>query len=157
MNHGNSSETVGGWGVWPVAYSPVTFRPEALRGADGARSATIDYQLTRRHLLAELKRGRLGRVDVCDAHTELLRAAANVGELTEVDCPVCEEQKLINVSYVFGGRLPSFGRCITKPSELTAFNRQQGEYACYVVEICVGCRWNHLLRVFRLGRGVASA
>lgn len=135
----------------------MTFRPNAIRGADGARSATIDYQLTRRHLLAEVKRGRLGRVDVCDAHPELLRAAENVGELTDIDCPVCEEQKLINVSYVFGGRLPSFGRCITKPAELTAFNRQQGEYACYVVEICVGCRWNHLLRVFRLGRGVARA
>src|SRR5207245_3451809 len=54
---------------------PMSFRPEALRGSQPGAPGQIDYRLSRRHVLAELRRGRLGRPDVCDAHPELMRAA----------------------------------------------------------------------------------
>ena len=144
---------------WPGAAGTlcgVSFRPDAIRGAAGEGSGTIDYRLARRHLLAEFQRGRLSRIDLCDAHPELVRAAENVGEQTEQDCPICAERPLVHVSYVFGARLPAHGRCITTKTELNRFARQQGDYACYVVEVCTQCRWNHLARMFRLGRARAG-
>lgn len=128
------------------------FRPDQMRGS-GPGGGQIDYRLARRHLIAEHKRGRLARNEVCDAHPELMRAAREVGDATRTDCPICEEEKLHLVSYVFGPRLPSFGRCITKRSELQAFARRAGSYTCYVVEVCPSCGWNHLARTWSLGRG----
>jgi hypothetical protein len=135
----------------------VSFRAAAIKGADDARSGQVDYRLARRHLINEHKRGRLGRRDVCDAHPELIRAAAEVGTPMPEPCPICEESSLVSLTYVFGGRLPAFGRCITKAKELDQFSKQRGEYTCYVVEVCAECRWNHLIRVFRVGRPATTA
>ncbi len=132
----------------------VSFRPDEMRGARSG--GQIDYRLARRHLIAEFRRGRLARNEVCDAHPELLRAAREVGDVTGIDCPICEDHKLVLVSYVFGPRLPAFGRCITKRSEIEAFNRRAGTYTCYVVEVCPDCGWNHLARTWPLGRGDAA-
>lgn len=133
------------------------FRVNALRGAtDDAQPGTIEYKLARRHLVNEFRRGRLGKRDVCDAHPELIRAATSVGSPMAETCPICDESSLVSVSYVFGGRLPSFGRCVTKAKELDQFAKQRGDYACYVVEVCPACRWNHLIRMFRLGRGSST-
>lgn len=130
----------------------MTFRPDVVRGSGDEAPGSVDYRLARRHLINEFKRGRLSRLDICDAHPELIRAAVNVGAVQEEVCPICEESPLMNVSYVFGGRLPSFGRCITKASEIAHFRRQTGPYTCYVVEVCSNCRWNHLAKLFQLGR-----
>lgn len=127
------------------------FSPDEMHGA--RPGGEIDYRLARRHLIAEHKRGRLARHEVCDAHPELLRAARQVGEATNADCPICTEHKLVLVSYVFGPRLPSFGRCVTKKAEIAAFNRRTGTYTVYVVEVCPDCGWNHLARTWILGRG----
>ena len=141
-----------GWRGRRPSLSAVSFRANALRGADAGHSGTIEYKLARRHLVNEFRRGRLGRRDVCDAHPELIRAADAVGAKLVEPCPICDEASLVSVSYVFGGRLPSFGRCITKVKELDQFAKQRGDYSCYVVEVCTSCRWNHLIRMFRLGR-----
>lgn len=131
------------------------FRPDQVRGASG-QSGTIDFRLVRRHLVAEYRRGRLSRLDVCDAHPDLIRAAENLGKPTPETCPICEERQLVHVSYVFGGRLPASGRCVADLKELNKLSRQYDELACYVVEVCPACRWNHLARTFRLGRSNAS-
>ena len=52
----------------------------------------IDYRLARNMVVSEFRKGRLSRLDVCDAHPELLRAARNVGEPAIQDCPVCEQE-----------------------------------------------------------------
>jgi Family of unknown function (DUF5318) len=130
----------------------MSFRPEAVRGAAENRSGTIDYRLARRHLINEYKRGRLSRLDVCDAHPELIRAARHVGTPRDEQCPICEEHQLVDVSYVFGAKLPSHGRCISDRKELLKFGKLEGPFACYVVEVCPDCRWNHLARMFQLGR-----
>lgn len=126
----------------------MTFRPQSVRGAD--TPGEIDYRLARQSILSEYRKGRLARHEICDAHPELVRAAREVGEDSSITCPVCEEVPVRLVSYVFGPRLPAFGRCITSRRELQALAAKRGEHACYVVEVCPNCSWNHLARTFLL-------
>ena len=138
----------------------VSFGPESLqaRGAgQAARPGEVDYRLVRKHTLDEFRRGRLGRLDVCDAHPELLRAARNVGEARSEDCPICDEPSLTLVSFAFGARLPAHGRCITTRKELTQLKRGPQESTCYVVEVCTACAWNQLIRSFKLGNSRAAS
>lgn len=114
----------------------------------------IDYRLARQSVIESFRRGRLAQHEVCDAHPELRRAAAQVAEATSQVCPICVDDNVVLVSYVFGPRLPSFGRCITTRKELAAFARKArrgGDYTCYVIEVCPSCSWNHLARTFHLG------
>lgn len=113
----------------------------------------IDYRLARRAVLRDWRLGRLSRLDVCDAHPELLRAARHVGEETAQECPICEKTNLRLVSYVYGDGLKGAnGRCITHAAELERLGRACDEFACYVVEVCTECSWNHLARSYLLGR-----
>lgn len=130
----------------------MAFGPRSFNGADRGVGGEIDYRLARQHLIAEFRRGRLAQHEVCDAHPELIRAAKEVARPTTEDCPICEEHQLVLVSYVFGPKLPAFGRCITTAKELKGFTKRssEGTYACYVVEVCPSCHWNHLARTFIL-------
>jgi hypothetical protein len=121
------------------------------------QSGEIDYRLARRSRITAFKKGRLSRQDVCDAHPDLVRAARNVGEPTDEPCPICDEADLVHVSYVFGPRQPPSGRCVTSAAELRKVARGVGaakrDLACYVVEVCPACSWNHLARVFLVAPG----
>jgi hypothetical protein len=102
-------------------------------------------------LINQVRLGRVSRAEVCDAHPELIRAARNVGTETTADCPVCEDDKLRIVTYVFGHGLSAAGRCVSTKKELRLLAVQaRGELTAYVVEACPGCRWHHLLRVLPL-------
>src|SRR5260370_2535005 len=117
------------------------FRPGAVRGAQprgGTGRGQSNCRLARNSVVSEFQRGRLSRIDVCDAHPELLRAARNVGQQTHEDCPICEEAKVVLVSYAFGSGLPPSGRCICTPQELAKISRR-AEIPCYVVEVCPDC------------------
>jgi hypothetical protein len=118
----------------------MSFRPDSLRGATagGQLTGQVDYRLARNAIVSEFKKGRLSRLDVCDAHPELLRAAVNVGEDTQEECPICEQAKVRLVSYVFGRGLPASGRMVTSKDELR------------IVEVCPRCSWNHLARTIAL-------
>ena len=130
------------------------FRPEAIRGAGpGGAGASIDYRLARLAVVSEYRKGRLARHEVCDAHPELRRAAAQASEPTAMECPICEEANVVLVTYAFGARLPASGRCITAKGELAKLAKGRAELSCYVVEVCPSCSWNHLARTFLLGRG----
>ena len=124
------------------------FGPGEIRGATPGLPGEIDYRLARRHLISEYKKGRLAQHEVCDAHPELVRAAREASEPTSMRCPICEDDQIVLVTYVFGPRLPSHGRCITTKKELQAFAKRPGEFAAYVVEVCPSCSWNHLARTF---------
>ena len=128
----------------------MSFRPEAQRGVGAGREAAghVDYRLARNMVVSEFHKGRLSRLDVCDAHPELLRAAINVGAHTSEDCPICDTEKLRLVSYVFGPRLPASGTCVTSKQELAKLSRGRRDLTCYVVEVCSNCSWNHLTRSF---------
>ena len=106
-----------------------------------------DYALARRAVLRDLQRGAVTRLDVCDAHPELLRAGRNIGEVAPNRCPVCGEDNVRYVSYVYGEKLKQAnGRAISDTSELLKLGASCDEFACYDVEVCLDCRWNHLSR-----------
>lgn len=124
----------------------MAFSVGALRGGT-ERRGIVDHRLARRMLINQVRSGRLGREYVCDAHPELIRAARNVGTATSTRCPICDEDDLRLVTYVFGHRLPAHGRCVSTAKELRQLGRRGDELTAYVVEACVECRWHHLLRV----------
>jgi hypothetical protein len=127
------------------------FRPAAL--GDRLHAGQVDYRLARRQVLDEFRRGRLGRLDVCDAHPELVRNGQHLGTPTAEPCPVCETDGLVHVTYVFGPRMPASGRCVSSTRELARYARQREPLTAYEVEVCLECAWHHLLRAFPLGGG----
>lgn len=130
----------------------MSFRPDFLRGsALNPLPGQIDYRLARNAVVGEFRKGRLSRLDVCDAHPELLRAARNVGEATTERCPICQEDRVVHVSFVFGSRLPPGGRCVSSPREMAKLAHRVSEVACYVVEVCPTCSWNHLAKMLVVG------
>lgn len=134
----------------PLTSGAVSFGPQAIRDAGANRGGAIDYRLARQALVSEFKKGRLAEHEVCDAHPELVRAARELGDPTSQECPICEETPVVLVSYVFGPRLPSHGRCISEKGELAKLARRSGSFTCYVIEVCPNCSWNHLARTFPL-------
>ena len=137
----------------------MSFLPKAgPRGASPVRVlGNVDYRLARNMVVTEYRKGRLSRLDICDAHPELLRAAADAGEDSTEDCPICEEAKLRLVSYVFGPKLPASGRCVASKKELAKLARPGKDLACYVVEVFPGCAWNYLAQAFSLTSKSASS
>jgi hypothetical protein len=130
----------------------VSFGPAAIRGVQSVpvpAGGQVTYRLARNSVISEFQKGRLSRLDVCDAHPELVRAARSVGEATTEPCPICEENDLVHVSYAFGSGLPAQGKLITSAADLSrAARASTSDVACYVVEVCPGCSWNHLSRTY---------
>ncbi len=119
--------------------------------------AGIDYRLMRETTLAAWRKGKVSVSELCDAQPELRRNAEFCGRSLESPCPVCESDGLVEVTYVFGPRLPGHGRCVTSDKEMTRLNARKQELRGYVVEVCPDCGWNHLTRSRSLGGCAASA
>jgi hypothetical protein len=118
----------------------------------------VDYTLRKRSVLDDLRRGSLDRLDVCDAHPELIRVARNIG--TEVDrpCPVCSACSLKQVRYVFGSQLKHLsGRAVYPQDWELELSEQFDEFRCYAVEVCIDCCWNHLAACYLMGRRFGSS
>ena len=128
-----------------------SFGSTSLRGVSSLRGGLVDHRMARRATINVVHRGRLGREEVCDAHPELMRAARSVGKRTETPCPICSEDNLVLVTYVFGPKLPSHGRLAADNKELAQFHRRAEEYTAYVVEACCSCRWHYLVRALPIG------
>ena len=129
----------------------MSFRPDSI-GVAPRPAGLVDYRLARNAIVKEYRRGRLRKIDVCDAQAELLRNAAYCGRPAPEPCPICETDSMVLVTYVFGDRMPASGRCILKGEELAKLDRAVEERYAYVVEVCGGCSWNHLVRSFPIGR-----
>jgi Family of unknown function (DUF5318) len=112
----------------------------------------VDYSLRKRAVLRELLAGRIGTYDVCDASPYLKNAARFHGEPTEERCPICRSENLIHVHYIYGDELKqSAGQARTR-AELPVLAMTLREFQVFVVEVCPGCDWNHLVEQFLLGR-----
>jgi Zn ribbon nucleic-acid-binding protein len=116
-----------------------------------ASGAVVEYGLVRHALLAALAAGTISREDVCDAHPELVRAATHLGRKSGETCPVCDGAELVEVTYVFGARLPAGGACPATRAELTKLERREEPVQCYAVEVCVNCSFHHLARKWTAG------
>jgi len=119
--------------------------PEPV-GEPGRTAAPVDYRLARAATLNAWRDGDLTRAQICDAQPELRRNAEFCGTVTQRECPVCEKTMLVEVTYVFGPRLPKHGRCVTTAKEMRRIEGRSGTFRGYVVEVCNGCGWNHLAR-----------
>ena len=129
--------------------SSVRNGPQSSWGVGGLpRPGRIEYRLIRESIVKEYRRGRLGRPEVCDAQPELLRVAKNLGRETDTECPICEHEQLVHVTFAFGPVLPPGGLPLADLRDLgRRAARGSADVACYVVEVCTGCAWNHLLSV----------
>ncbi len=111
----------------------------------------IDYALARRSVLRDFRRGMLTTLDVCDAHPELIRVATNYGKPTDRDCPICADSDvrspLVEVNYLYGDGLKNKnGRPVTEFNQLEEAKGAGKSFHNYLVEVCVECRWNFLIR-----------
>lgn len=119
-------------------------------------AATIDYRMSKRALLRQVRRGLVSRMDVCDAHPELVRAAKHIGERSREECPVCGSEGLRLVLFTYGKALKRSNGWPRRSDELRQLRASVDEFMCYIVEVCLDCSWNHLVRSFSTGRRVAG-
>ncbi len=137
-----------------VISSGRSFDPHRPPGMIGP---VVDYTLARRSAISSLRRGRLATSDVCDAHPELIRAAKNIGHVREEVCPICSHETIRWVQYVYGEELKrNSGRVVYPEEWLDELVRNHDEFTCYVVEVCLDCSWNHLVRSYMAGRRFRS-
>src|SRR5213592_509232 len=90
--------SVMGWEPAPPSPSRARKALHAARRGLGV----VDYTLAKRALLREFRSGLLSRLEICDAHPELIRAAKNTGSPVRRPCPVCRSQELCLMAYVYG-------------------------------------------------------
>ena len=112
----------------------------------------VDYSLRKRALLREVLAGRVGTHEVCDASPYLKSAARFHGEPTELRCPICRQENLTLVHYIYGDELRQSAGQARSLAELSALAATLREFQVYVVEVCRSCDWNHLIEQFLLGR-----
>ena len=111
-----------------------------------ADEARVDYRLQRRIALSRLSVGNRALEDPCDAHPLLIRAAKHLGEPRGERCPVCHDVELVTLQYVFLQSGPaSQGGRVVEAARLGKYAERYGDLTVYEVEVCVGCRWNHLM------------
>lgn len=111
----------------------------------------VDYALRRRALLAEVKSGRTGLSDVCDASPYLIRAAKFHGVPTQISCPLCRKETLTHVFWVYGDEIKHLSGSARLPVELEKMAGEFGEFDVHQVEVCRTCSWNHLVASFVMG------
>ena len=112
----------------------------------------VDFSLRRRALLREVHSGRVGTYEVCDASPYLKSAAKFHGEPTEERCPICRKENLTLVHYIYGDELKQSSGQARRLAELPVMAMTLREFQVYVVEVCRGCGWNHLVEQYLLGR-----
>ncbi|MEX0833577.1 MAG: DUF5318 family protein [Actinomycetota bacterium] len=122
--------------------------PAKKPGRKKSPLGVVDYTLAKRALLRDFRRGMISQFEICDAHPELIRAAKHVGERASRECPVCQERGLRLLAYVYGEDLKrDNGRVWALDKALVLAASHRGA-ACYVVEVCTSCSWNHLSEAF---------
>lgn len=118
---------------------------------DVTRVQRMDHRLQRRALLREVREGLRGLDDVRDAHPDLVRAGVHIGTEVADACPLCDRDTLRQVSYVFerhGARTGS-GRALPADA-LQRHADRHGDLKVFLVEVCVACRWHHLVESYKL-------
>ncbi|MBC3194555.1 DUF5318 family protein [Pseudonocardia sp. C8] len=113
----------------------------------------VDYALQRRALLADVRTGRVGPDEVCDAGAYLHRAARFHGTTVDEPCPMCRKEPLAQVSWVFGESLRHVSGSARSAADLEQLAGHHPEFTVHVVEVCRTCGWNHLVRSYVLGTG----
>jgi hypothetical protein len=114
--------------------------------------STVDYSLAKRSLLRDVYANRVGVYEVCDASPYLKSAARFHGDPTDERCPICRRENLTRVNYIYGDELKASAGQARSGAELPILAMTLREFQVYVVEVCRGCGWNHLIEQYLLGR-----
>ncbi|WP_018254956.1 DUF5318 domain-containing protein [Salinispora mooreana] len=117
----------------------------------------VDYSLRKRAALRDLRANRVGPDDLCDASPYLKNAARFHGEPTDERCPICRSENLTRVHYIYGDELRQSAGQARRLVELPALAMTLREFQVFVVEVCLGCGWNHLIEQYLLGRDGLAA
>jgi hypothetical protein len=109
----------------------------------------VDYTLKRRSVLRDLRAGRISSYDACDAHPEITRIARLSGVETTRSCPICGKSWLKHLHFVYGDELGELsGRLLPVDTIWNKLPEEYASFVCYVVEVCVDCSWNHMVRSY---------
>ena len=112
----------------------------------------VNHSLRKRAGLRDLLTNRVGPLDVCDASPYLKNAARFHGEPTDERCPICRSENLTHVHYIYGDELRQSAGQARTLAELPPLAMTLREFQVFVVEVCLGCDWNHLIEQYLLGR-----
>ena len=119
---------------------------------------TRNHQLDRRRLLAEYRRGDISAEELRQSSRRLIDAADFHGEPQDRPCPLCGKRTLKNVIWIFGDNLGKIAGTARSRREVEALAETYGDITAHIVEVCVHCRWNVLLRemLARVGSGTSK-
>ena len=104
----------------------------------------VSHEWERAATLRELRAGRITQESVCDADFLLCAAATHHGVDVTRACPICEGA-LRNTRWVYGETLGRRAGSARSEQEIAEFVAEGLEFTVHTVEVCIGCRWNHLL------------
>lgn len=104
----------------------------------------VSHEWERAATLRELRAGRITQESVCDADFLLRAAATHHGVDATRACPICGDA-LRNTRWVYGETLGRRAGSARSEQEIAEFVAEGLEFTVHTVEVCIGCRWNHLL------------
>ncbi len=115
------------------------------------RRGEVNHRMQRHAVLRAVRTGEVSRASACDAHRELVRAGTHIGDPAGEPCPVCGADRLRHVRYVFTGRRSGKrgegGRAVPADKWETTLQKL-GDVKVFLVEVCIECRWHHLLESY---------
>lgn len=119
-----------------------------------SKRGEVSFAPLRAKALQSLRRPTLETENYCDADPILLRSAQYYGEPAGRSCPICKNENLKVLSFIFGNQLGQYSGRIKSTSELIEMQTEYGEFLVRVVEVCDNCHWNFLVYSYLLGDGV---
>ncbi|MBP3088224.1 hypothetical protein EML15_03555 [Corynebacterium sp. sy017] len=105
----------------------------------------ISHKLQRLQVLQAWRGGHIRREEICDADFILVTAAQHHGFSAPYQCPICANNQLLFVYWVYGdelGRISSSARTL---KEIQEYVEKGKSFSIHTVEVCPVCRWNHVL------------
>ena len=116
---------------------------------------SIDYRFARRQLLRRFRAGELARNDVCDAQSELLRIGTNCSRRRRCRARCARDRPCGWCGSCSARGCRPVAAVVEDRAELAKLAERYGgrpPARTYTVEVCLECRWNHLIEVVPLPR-----
>lgn len=105
----------------------------------------VSHRWRRQALLRAFKEGEIPRENLCDADFLLVAAATHHGYDVDRACPVCGRGSLREVRWIYHERLGRRSGTARSEEEIAEIIKTVPNITVHLVEVCVQCRWNHLL------------
>ncbi|WP_295643682.1 DUF5318 family protein [uncultured Corynebacterium sp.] len=131
----------------------------------GLKRHVVGKDLERARVLSQFRSGDRKASIICDATPSLIASAEVLGQRTNRTCPVCGREKLYDTRWTHGellGEKSGTARSVKEIdvvlADLSRGRLQSetagvpGEISVHIVEVCLRCRWNFLIRVETFSR-----